>query len=343
MIAIPVTREFRQTLRENAASGDKIAERLLLLELLKHRELGEIEALLAGIADVAHRQYVEAELGCFHAWPCREPWYELLQQSADAEYREAQSVVSVYHDWALHSGRIDEAQDADGGFPDGWYEWTSPKWSTVLQADGLVVDQSERFIPDGLVAYLRSLLGPQLRPSAVIDPESGRTIAHPVRVNRSAQWLPEQLGWIGKLFECRLAELGGYPPMNGEVPSLLHYGQGQHYKAHVDCISSKLAESEQGIAEGGQRTLTLLLGLGDDKYVGGDTFFPRLDKGIRSSPGSVTKFNNADETGQPLKSSVHIGQPVLAGEKWLLSKWVRQGSTPYGREICITAAACTTN
>jgi hypothetical protein len=334
-----MTTEFRQRLRDDAAAGSKFAERLLLLDLLANGELGEIEALLCRIDDTAHRRYIEAELGCFHAWPCEQAWHELLRQSAEAGYREAKQVVSVYHDWALHPGSLNEDRNDTCRFPDGWYEWTSPKWSTVLEGEGLSVERSAAFIPPGLIGYLRSLLGPQLRPSAVIDPQTGQPIAHPARINRSAQWLPEQLGWIGKLFECRLAELGCYPLENGEVSSLLHYQPGQHYKAHVDCISRKLAESEQGVAEGGQRTHTLLLGLGDDNYVGGDTFFPRLDAGVRSSSGSVIRFNNVSNTGHPLKCSVHIGQPVLAGEKWLLSKWVRERSTPYGREIGIVQSA----
>ena len=169
----------------------------------------------------------------------------------------------------------------------------------------------------------------------MIDPDTGQTIAHPVRINRSAQWFPEHLGWVGKLFECRLATAGGFDVRHGEVLSLLHYEPGHRYKAHYDCISSKQAESAEGLAEGGQRSLTILLALGDDDYSGGETWFPHLDAGARATTGELLRFNNTNADGEPLRSSLHEGQPVTEGQKWLLSKWVREHETPYGREICL--------
>ncbi len=123
-------------------------------------------------------------------------------------------------------------------------------------------------------------------------------------------------------FEWRSAELVALPP-------------GQRYKAHLDCIDEKLAESEQGRAEGGQRTHTILLAMGNDDLEGGETWFPHLEKGAQSATGELMRFNNTDPDGQPLPNSLHEGQPVTSGEKWLLSKWVRANSTPYGREICL--------
>ena len=158
---------------------------------------------------------------------------------------------------------------------------------------------------------------------------------HPVRRNQSAQWLPEQLGWAGKLVEQRLAQAAGFHPEKGEVLSLLHYQPGQHYKAHYDCLSDEQAHSAQGRAEGGQRTLTVLLTLGDASFAGGATHFPKLGVTARPQPGELLRFNNTDEHGNSLACSLHEGQPVEHGEKWLLSKWVRELTTPYGRELAL--------
>ena len=117
------------------------------------------------------------------------------------------------------------------------------------------------------------------------------------------------------------------------MPSLLHYAPGQRYKAHLDCISERQATSADGIRQGGQRIMTLLLSLGDDGYGGGETWFPHLDAGVKADTGELLRFNNTDRDGQPLRSSLHAGQPVTHGEKWLLSKWVRERPTPYGGEI----------
>jgi len=332
-----VRTDYRDRLRADADAGNRIAERLLLLDSLADRNPDEIGALLHRCKDPDHRRYLEAELRCFHGWPGNESWQDLLCQSAAAGHREAQLVVSHYHAWARSSGHLSIDDAADDCSVEGWCEWSAPEWTPVIAAEGLVVERSAEFAPRPVVAYLRSLLGQQLRPSAVIDPDSGQAIAHPVRINQSAQWLPEHLGWVGKLFECRLAEAGDYPVAHGEVPSLLHYGPGQRYKSHLDCISSKQAASPEGIAQGGQRTLTILLAMGNDDFTGGDTYFPHLKSGVQAATGELLRFNNTDENGQPLRSSLHEGQPVTAGEKWLLSKWVRERTTPYGREIGLGA------
>jgi prolyl 4-hydroxylase len=205
----------------------------------------------------------------------------------------------------------------------------------VAQKDGVNVTRSTTFATRALIGLLRSMLTPLLRPAAVVDPSSGKTIAHPVRINRVAQWLPEHLGWVGKLFECRLADAAGYPVENGEVLSLLHYQAGHRYKAHFDCLDSNHAASEAGRREGGQRTTTVLFAMGNDDVVGGETRFPRLNTSVKGATGEIVHFNNTSPAGQPLPASLHEGMLVESGEKWLLSKWVRESATPYGREIAL--------
>lgn len=325
--------DYRDRLRADADAGNRVAERLLLLDLLANDAADQIEDLLSRCGDSDHKRYLEAELCCFHGWPAQDSWQNLLRDCAAAGHGEARLVVSVYHAWARSSGTLAPDDTADDCSADGWDEWQPPEWTRLISGEGLAVERSTEFAPRTLIGYLRSLLGAQLRPSAVVDPDTGRAIAHPVRINQSAQWLPEHLGWIGKLFECRLARAGGYDVAHGEVPSLLHYQPGQRYKAHLDCIGRKLAESAEGQEQGGQRTLTLLLAMGNDDYEGGETYFPKLRAGAKAATGELLRFNNTDDDGQPLRSSLHEGQPVTASEKWLLSKWVREKTTPYGREI----------
>jgi hypothetical protein len=317
---VTVASDYRERLRADADAGNRIAERLLLLNLLGGDERDEIHALLARCPDPDHRRYLEAELQYFHGWPGDSPWQDLLHESAAAGHAEARNVIAIYEAWS---------SDTD---------WQPPAWTTTVAGEGLLVERSDEFAPPVIVAFLRNLLGPQLQPSAVIDPDTGKAIAHPVRINQSAQWYPEHLGWIGKLFELRLSAAGGFDVSCGEAPSLLHYGPGQRYNAHLDCISRKQAESAEGLAQGGQRTMTLLLALGNDDYEGGETWFPRLEAGAKAATGQLLRFNNTSEDRQPLRSSLHAGQPVTGGEKWLLSKWVREHETPYGREICLASS-----
>jgi prolyl 4-hydroxylase len=79
----------------------------------------------------------------------------------------------------------------------------------------------------------------------------------------------------------------------------------------------------------------VLLTLGDAGFTGGETYFPKLDVIAKVQPGELLRFNNTDEHGNPVACSLHEGRPVDSGEKWLLSKWVRELATPYGRELAL--------
>ena len=330
---------YRNQLLADADAGNRVAERLLIYGLLAEQQEDEILALLNRMEQRSgkiDRNFLEAELGCFHAWPSRAPWPDLLRECCDAGHAGATFVSAAYHDWAQCGGKLARSADDDSTqWTEGWSDWTLPTWTTVIDWQGVKVERSNDFAPHALVDSMRSMLASQLLPSAVIDPNSGAAMAHPVRINRSTQWLPEQLGWIGKLFECRLAQSCAYEVAHGEVLNLLHYQPGQRYKPHLDCISREQADSPAGRAQGGQRTMTILMGMNNADFTGGETYFPKLEVGVQLGAGELLRFNNVDTDGQPLQSSVHEGKPLETGEKWLLSKWVRQLPTPYGSEVDI--------
>jgi len=324
-------------LRSEADRGNPVAERLLLQHWLAQDEHDAVSELLQSKRDAGqalHARFLEAELSCFHGWKIDSGWRELLRQCCDEGHPEASFVDALYRDWATHLDTTGTDANPDT-FNDDPYSWQPPQWQSLITQEGLTLEQSSPFAPRGLLHFICSHLGRGLQPSAVIDPNSGQPVMHPVRRNQSAQWLPEQLGWTGKLVEQRLAQAAGFQADKGEVLSLLHYQPGQHYKAHYDCLSDEQAHSAQGLAEGGQRTLTVLLTLGDSNFAGGATHFPKLGVTARPQPGELLRFNNTDKHGNALACSLHEGQPVESGEKWLLSKWVRESTTPYGRELAL--------
>jgi hypothetical protein len=331
--------EYRQRLRADADGGNKIAERLLLNAWLAEENQDEIDGLLdryAAKKDELGKKYLEAELSCFHGWPGEQSWQELLRECCDSGHREALFTSSVYREWAKFSDSDPSPEPAaDVLWDDAWLDWTAPDWTQVVEQDGVTVERSELFAPSAVIGFVRALLGPQLSPSAVVNPQTGESMAHPVRINQSAQWFPELLGWAGKLFECRLADACGYCVSHGEVLNLLQYHPGQRYKPHVDCFGAAQAKSPAGQVQGGQRMMTVLVAMGNNDFTGGETAFPQLKESVRLTTGQLLRFNNADTSGQPLPASLHEGRPVQTGEKWLLSKWVRQLPTPYGREISL--------
>lgn len=60
---------------------------------------------------------------------------------------------------------------------------------------------------------------------------------------------------------------------------------------------------------------------------------------LRYKEPAIKWINEADSfpsRGLSLESvNEEQGKPLESGEKWLLSKWVRQLPTPYGREVVI--------
>jgi prolyl 4-hydroxylase len=82
---------------------------------------------------------------------------------------------------------------------------------------------------------------------------------------------------------------------------------------------------------GGQRTWTAMAYLNEPEE-GGETFFPKL--GIKVSPkiGNLLVWNNMDSLGKPNHDTLHAGLPVVAGSKYIITKWYREkplpGATP---------------
>ena len=110
--------EYRQRLRADADSGNKIAERLLLNAWLAEENQDEIDELLdryAAKKDDLGKKYLEAELSCFHGWPTEQSWQEMLRECCESGHREALFTSSVYREWAKFIGlskSSDPAADA---------------------------------------------------------------------------------------------------------------------------------------------------------------------------------------------------------------------------------------
>ncbi|MBK8543139.1 MAG: 2OG-Fe(II) oxygenase [Caulobacteraceae bacterium] len=133
---------------------------------------------------------------------------------------------------------------------------------------------------------------------------------------------------VVQLVNMRIASAIGLPLAHQEPTNFLNYKRGQEYTDHYDFFRS---EEEAGFAHElrtiGQRVATVLVYL-NDGYEGGETAFPRLDWSFKGKLGDALIFWNLDVAGEREMNSLHAGRPVTKGEKWLLSKWVRQRPVP---------------
>jgi prolyl 4-hydroxylase len=121
----------------------------------------------------------------------------------------------------------------------------------------------------------------------------------------------------------RLAALLGVEPEFGETMQGQRYAPGQQFKAHFDWFHDTEPYWEAMEAAGGQRTWTAMIYLNDVEE-GGATWFPSA--GIRVAPkrGLLLLWNNMNLDGTPNNQTLHEGMRVMAGTKYIVTKWFRE-------------------
>jgi len=162
---------------------------------------------------------------------------------------------------------------------------------------------------------------PHLRESQVTDPQTGKTHANPIRSSRHATFDPVLESSALKLIQCRLANAAGVALAQCEFLAVLHYQPGQQYRPHRDFLPRGALALDRPAAGNRLRTLCVYL---NDVQAGGETTFPKLGLQIQPIPGRAIVFDNLSDDGKPLEDSLHAGLPVLTGEKWLATLWIRQ-------------------
>ena len=120
-----------------------------------------------------------------------------------------------------------------------------------------------------------------------------------------------------------IAALLGIPPEHGETMQGQRYAPGQHFRAHNDYFVEGQFYWDEMQATGGQRTWTAMIYL-TDVAEGGATWLPHA--GIRVAPqrGLLLAWNNMKRDGSPNPRTLHEGMPVIAGTKYIVTKWFRE-------------------
>ena len=121
--------------------------------------------------------------------------------------------------------------------------------------------------------------------------------------------------------EARIARLVNWPEENGEGLQVLHYRPGAEYKPHYDYFDPKEPGTPTILKRGGQRVATLVMYLGEPEK-GGGTTFPDVHLEVFPKRGHGVFFSY--ERPHPSTRTLHGGAPVLAGEKWIATKWLRE-------------------
>lgn len=103
---------------------------------------------------------------------------------------------------------------------------------------------------------------------------------------------------------------------------MLRYAPGTEYKPHFDYFDPAQPGTASVLKRGGQRVGTIVVYLNTPEE-GGATIFPEAGLSVLPVAGQAVFFSYA----QPLPSTrtLHGGAPVVRGEKWVATKWLRQG------------------
>ncbi|MEA3118071.1 MAG: prolyl 4-hydroxylase, partial [Paraburkholderia sp.] len=162
----------------------------------------------------------------------------------------------------------------------------------------------------------------RLRPSTVVNLETG---ADDIITSRTSQGISFDRGedeLIARI-ERRFAELMNCPVDHGEGLQILNYAVDGKYLPHFDYFPPGRAGSNVHFGRGGQRVATLIAYL-NDVPAGGETVFPEIGMSVAPRRGNAVYFRYMNRAGQLDPSTLHGGAPVTQGEKWIMTKWVRE-------------------
>ncbi len=126
---------------------------------------------------------------------------------------------------------------------------------------------------------------------------------------------------VVKVLEERLAALVNWPIENGEGLQILHYKPGAEYKPHYDYFDPAEPGTPTILKRGGQRVATIIMYLSEPEK-GGGTTFPDVQLEVAPQRGNAVFFSYS--RAHPISKSLHGGAPVIAGEKWIATKWLRE-------------------
>ncbi|SDR31773.1 prolyl 4-hydroxylase [Paraburkholderia fungorum] len=162
----------------------------------------------------------------------------------------------------------------------------------------------------------------RLKRSTTVNPATGK---EDVIRNRTSEGIWYQRGedeFIEKL-DRRIAALMNWPVENGEGLQILHYGTTGEYRPHFDYFPPDQPGSAVHTAQGGQRVATLVIYL-NDVPDGGETIFPEAGMSVAANKGGAVYFRYLNGQRQLDPLTLHGGAPVLDGDKWIMTKWMRE-------------------
>lgn len=206
--------------------------------------------------------------------------------------------------------------DASGTMVDAgdkWVQVTMHRQSPALMVFANLLSPAEC---DALVDAAR----PRMSRSLTVDTKTGGEELHPDRTSQGMFFARSENAVVQRI-EARIARLLHWPAQNGEGLQVLRYPPGAQYRPHYDYFDPREPGTPAILQRGGQRVATLIMYLCAPE-AGGATVFPDIDVQVAPVRGNAVFFSYPQ--AHPDSRTLHGGEPVTAGEKWIATKWLRE-------------------
>jgi prolyl 4-hydroxylase len=168
---------------------------------------------------------------------------------------------------------------------------------------------------------LVALAQPRMARSETVDNSTGGSEVNEARTS-SGMFFTRGESELLQRIEARIAALVHWPIENGEGVQVLNYQSGAEYKPHYDYFDPAQPGTPTILKRGGQRVGTVVMYLNTVER-GGGTTFPDVELEVAPIKGNAVFFSY--DRAHPSSRTLHGGAPVIAGEKWVATKWMRQG------------------
>jgi len=165
-----------------------------------------------------------------------------------------------------------------------------------------------------------ALAQPRLVRSETVHNASGGSEVHESRTSDGMFFERGEHALIDRI-ERRIAALLNWPLVNGEGLQVLHYRPGAQYKPHHDYFDPAQPGTPTILQRGGQRVGTLVMYLNTPAR-GGGTAFPDAGVEVAAVRGNAVFFSY--DRPHVVTRTLHAGLPVVEGEKWVATKWLRE-------------------
>lgn len=182
----------------------------------------------------------------------------------------------------------------------------------VVVLGGLLSDEE----CDALVAAAQ----PRLARSRTVQTATGGEELNPDRTSDGMFFNRGETPLVQRI-EQRIARLVNWPLENGEGIQVLHYRPGAEYKPHYDYFDPGEPGTPTILRRGGQRVATLVMYLNNPSR-GGGTIFPDAGLEVMPQRGNAVFFSY--DRPSPATRTLHGGAPVIEGDKWIATKWLRE-------------------